>query len=515
MKQLGYGILTTLLLAGCQSESTQSSTSSSPSERMDVTVTFAPENLDRRCDDAAVYSRAWMACEQEAVSLLRLGTEETLTNPTLLAETLRQGGIHFSDYLQLLLNDPTRLVSALSPSTLATVVAMGDPFRHPSSTGPNGAQFYENEAIVERVFFYDRTCARLDGRVWAPKAVGNQRLPAVVINNGSVAGTQPMYFWAAQALVRAGYVVMTYDVRSQGLSDAISPTGTVGSNIEPSVFWLNLVDAIDFLQSSPDQPHPQQAVCGGGSNTTAFNPLHKHVDTQRIGVAGHSFGAAGASFAQSYGAPGADPWPGSIQTENPIKAIVAWDALGHSASPINANGGPLVRNLGNLGGPLYTLSGQKYPAIVPRVPALDLPSDFGVFSTPHLAGEEPQRFMGAFNSWVDSGVDAMVVVPFASTHTQYSQNPFLPSSSWCGDPSKSSCETGWVIPMATHYTVAWFDRWLKLPGEPGHATADDRLLDNGNPLTGAVNMSWHYQSARHLHDRNGDLHRCNNLRKDC
>lgn len=521
------GLICSLLLAGCQSEESQPRTSltggdASPelindSDRsaLGPLATRAPTSLDRTCDEAAPYSQTWLQCEATAYSMLRLGTEETLRNQALLRESFRQGGLQTFNYLSLLSQDPTRLISTLSPSTLATLVASGDPFRHPTSPGPDGIHFYEKEAIVKHVFFHDRDCGRLDGRIWIPRDAGNRRLPAVVINNGSIGGTQPMYFWAAQALVRAGYMVMTFDIRSQGLSDAITPSLKVGANLEPSVYWLNLVDAIDFLHSSPDSPQPQHGLCKGDTNTNAFNPLHANIDRSRLGVAGHSFGAAGASFAQGFGAPDADAWPGLLSASNPIDAIVAWDALSHSSSPINANGGPLTRDLGNAAGPSYNLSNTAYPKVIPRVPALDIPTDFGAVATPHLAGEEKSRYLTAFNEWVNAGLDAMVVVPYASTHTQLSQNPFSPASSWCGDAEAMRCNTGWVIPMATHYTVAWFDRWLKQPGEPGFDDADKRLLDNGNPLTGATNMSWHYTSARHVTARNGRVYGCDNLRRDC
>lgn len=480
----------------------------------------APETrasgLDLRCDDAQVYSPVWIECEARSYSLLRLGVEESLTNPGLLRASVAQGTEQTSSFLSTILDNPSRLNTLLSPSALAMLPVMGDPFRHPDSPGPNGRVFYEQEAVVLPVLFHDRSCTRIAGRVWRPKQLKQgQTLPAVVINNGSVIGTQVMYFWAAQALVRAGYMVMTFDHRSQGQSDAISPSGQVGANLEPSVYWLNLIDAIDFLRSSPQRPNPYTAECGVSADVQPFNPMHSELDLERLGVAGHSFGAAGAAFAQSYGAPGTPPWPGRLDLDNPIKAIVAWDALGTPQSPIHAHGGALFRGLGNLAGPTYTLTGRSYPAIVPRVPALDMPSDFGALSVPHLLGESPEYFMAAFRLWTGQGVDSMVVVPHASTHTQYSQNPFLPASSWCGDPSEQACNTGWVIPMATHYTVAWFDRWLKRTQEPGYQDADNRLLDNGHPLTGAVNMSWHYRSARHLHDRQGFLHRCENLRREC
>jgi len=60
-----------------------------------------------------------------------------------------------------------------------------DPFRYPSAPGPDGATFYENEAEVIPVVFYDQDCVRLSGRVWMPRN-GSGPFPGVVIQKGSV-----------------------------------------------------------------------------------------------------------------------------------------------------------------------------------------------------------------------------------------------------------------------------------------------------------------------------------------
>lgn len=499
-------------LAGCGTEPAEQSQLVASEQGSPVSPA-----LDRSCDRASVYSETWLRCEAYSYSLLSQGIEESLTSPNLQAQTFKQRGIQLSRYLEIRRENTSRLSNLLSPSSLATIAATGDPFRHPDSAGPNGASFYSAEGLVENVFFYDRDCTRLDGKIWMPRSNMDEqrRLPAVVINNGSIVGAQPLYYWAAQALVRAGYMVLTFDHRSQGQSDPLSADGQFGANIEPSVYWLNLIDSIDFLRSSPQRPHPYDLTCADGSHTDRFNPFFASLDLQRLGVAGHSFGAAGATFAQSFGDTQDNPWPGKLDEDNPIDAIVTWDALGHPGSPINANGGALTRGIGNLAGPTYSVQNKAYPRITPRVPALDLPSDFGALATPALFGESKTHFLEAFNYWALHGMDAMVIVPHASVHTHYSPNPFLPSSSWCGDPNSDSCATGWVIPIAEHYTVAWFDHWLKLPQEPGYQTALERLLDDENPLTGVANMSWHYTSARQLRDRQGNWVRCVDLRAGC
>ena len=45
------------------------------------------------------------------------------------------------------------------------------------------------------------------------------------------------------------------------------------------------------------------------------------MDRSRVGIAGHSAGAVGASIVQ-----GLEPWP--TGGDNPVEAVVAWDNLG-------------------------------------------------------------------------------------------------------------------------------------------------------------------------------------------
>src|SRR4051812_45963941 len=72
--------------------------------------------------------------------------------------------------------------------------------------------------IVRPVLFTARNGATLSGHVWATVA-GPARRPGVVITNGSVQADEQMYWYAAQALAKAGYVVLTFDPQGQGQSD--------------------------------------------------------------------------------------------------------------------------------------------------------------------------------------------------------------------------------------------------------------------------------------------------------
>ena len=363
----------------------------------------------------------------------------------------------------------------------------GDPFRYPG-TDP----FYTNEADVIPVVFYDDGCARISGRVWAPKGSHTgSKLPAVVIENGSVQAPEPLYWWMAQLLVRNGYAVMTFDPRGQGRSDQQTPSGGQGSTIDSTVFWTGLVNAIDFFRSSSVQPYPHNISCKGTCPTavTAFNPIVDRIDPNRLGIAGHSLGAQGVSIVQGYGAAGADPWPGKIDSSNPVKVAVAWDAL---SAP----------------------SKTSSPKFGIRVPAMGQSSEYGLAPVPFTQPPDPEGKKSAYTAWKTAGMPVFQITIRGSSHYEWSLIPGFPASSWCPQVQNNQCVGGWGNPMAQHYSLAWFDRWLKNSDEAGYSTADARLLDDDG-VQGRNKMSFYYRSARSFMDRGGKAHVCEDIRAGC
>src|SRR4051812_27219767 len=132
--------------------------------------------------------------------------------------------------------------------------------------GPNGY------GIVKPVLFTARNGATLSGHVWATRS-GPARRPGIVITNGSVQAAETLYWFAAQALAKAGYVVLTYDPQGQGQSDenGESPDQNEGSPAQTDgrPFFDGTEDALNFFLSSAARPYKPVPSCGSGTSHAA------------------------------------------------------------------------------------------------------------------------------------------------------------------------------------------------------------------------------------------------------
>ena len=98
----------------------------------------------------------------------------------------------------------------------------------------------------------------LTGHVWATRS-GPAKRPGIVITNGSVQASETLYWFAAQALAKAGYVVLTFDPQGQGQSDeqGESPDQNEGSPAQTDgrPFYDGTEDALNFFFSTPSHPY--------------------------------------------------------------------------------------------------------------------------------------------------------------------------------------------------------------------------------------------------------------------
>ena len=259
---------------------------------------------------------------------------------------------------------------------------------------------------VAPVSFTGLNGATLRGHVFAPSAKVRRPkggFPGVVITDGSVQAYEELYFWAAQDLAEAGYVVMTYDVQGQGDSDL------AGADCPGECTGVPYQQDFNFHQGAED-------------SLSAFlgrrNPYRDLLDRDRVGLAGHSLGAAAVSHVG--------------QCDRRVKAIVAWDNL---------------RAIEDCSG--VTIPERHRASKLLRTPALGIANDYLFNTQPNPTPPDPQAKADGFAQLRDAGVDTQSVVLRGATHLEYTYIPLVLPASQKGER------------FASYYTRAWFDRYLK------------------------------------------------------
>ena len=391
--------------------------------------------------------------------------------------------------------------------------------------------------IVAPILYTARDGATISGHLWATRAGPAQR-PGIVITNGSVQADEQMYWYAAQALAKAGYVVMTFDPQGQGQSDTRgeAPDENEGfpAQTDGRPFFDGTEDAINFFYSTPKQPYVPETSCSSGTShnpkqqrrvkaglDNAYNPFWQLFDHSRLGLAGHSYGAAGVSFIGQW-----DPR---------VDAIVAWDNLSQPASgsagtqsfPPGEAGCPahpqdradLTKDLGNAasaGKPALGMSADYFLPPTPNTTAPRTPEQCRQLEDSYDAtGQKPTEQEGldcksfVSDEYSRHGVDSGEIVIRGGSHLDFS---FIPNHAF-GATLRGADLIDW-------YTTAWFDKYVK--GDP---TADQRLLTNRwrhDVQEGQVDpggdpnmFSFYHLSRLDFHMSDGTKVDCEDLRSGC
>ena len=368
----------------------------------------------------------------------------------------------------------------------------------------------DGEGIVRRVLFTSRGGGTLSGRIWAT-VKGPVKRPGVVITDGSVQADEQMYWYAAQALAKDGYIVMTFDPQGQGRSDTFGQSPDEGEGVPAQTdgrpFYDGAEDALDFFLSTAKHPYEPVPSCETGTShaakqnervsrglDTAYNPLWKTLKSKEIGLAGHSYGAVGVSYIAQW-----DPR---------VKAVVAWDNLGPAAPegaevPGGAGGSMTIGEKGCPADPAdrTTVSITK--------PGLGISADYGLPPTPNTSLPNPLGKSKESLAYSEAGVDSGEIIIRGGSHLDFS---FIPNQAF-GASLRGPDMIAW-------YTSAWFDKYLRDEG-----SADKRLLTNrwrDDPLEAEVDpnhdgnaFSFYYLSRLDVHLRDGEKWDCENLRKGC
>jgi dienelactone hydrolase len=358
--------------------------------------------------------------------------------------------------------------------------------------------------IVRPVLFTARNGATLSGHVWATRA-GPARRPGVVITNGSVQADEQMYWYAAQTLAKAGYVVMTFDPQGQGQSDDYGEGADRNEGFPAQAdgrpFFDGTEDAIDFFLSDPRHPYEPVPSCSTGTShaakqdrrvaaglDAAYDPLAGMLNPNRLGLAGHSYGAAGVSYIGQW-----DPR---------VDAVVAWDNLG-GTDPNAASG--------TTGNPRE----QPCPAdpaqrTIPPItkPALGMSADYFLPPEPNSSQPDPESKSAESVHYSNAGVDSGELIIRGGSHLDFS---------WIPNPDFGATLRG--ADMIAWYTTAWFDKYVKQNPEADARLLSDRWFNDAqeaavDPFGDGDMFSQYYRSRLEISRADGTRFDCEDVRPD-
>jgi hypothetical protein len=148
------------------------------------------------------------------------------------------------------------------------------------------------------------------------------------------------------------------------------------------------------------------------------NPYATDLDRDRVGIAGHSLGAAAVSVVG--------------QCDKRVKAIVAWDNL----SAIKDCSG-------------VTIPARYRSDTLLHAPALALTNDYLFNTQPATTPPDPHAKDAGFKQIAAAGLDAQTVAFRGATHLTYSYIPLVFQANELSER------------MASYYTLAWFDLQLR------------------------------------------------------
>jgi hypothetical protein len=215
----------------------------------------------------------------------------------------------------------------------------------------------------------------------------------------------------------------------------------------------------------------------------AYNPFWKVLDPAEIGLAGHSYGAAGVSYIG--------------QWDKRVKAVVAWDNLGPGSPK-----GP-VFNGQHVGEAGCKNPAQRTTARL-HTPALGMSADYFLPPTPNTSKPDANGKSSESYAYSRAGVDTGELIIRGGSHLDFSFIPFPPT--YTSGPPFGATLRG--ADMIDWYTTAWFDKYLK-----HDCTADRRLLTQRwrhdgpeaaiDPDHDGNMFSFYYRSRLDMHLANG------------
>ncbi len=451
-------------------------------------------DVDRSCvapaGDPEPGTPEWVQRDTANQYCASLRPRDQAASPAFGFGNLSQGAALYAEQTVEQLSQPTQPKGGVT--TLVPGAKAADPFRTVKRWTEAG------RGRVAPVAFSALNGSTLRGHVFVPPAnvpKPKAGYPGVVITDGSVQAYEELYYWAAEDLAEAGYMVMTYDVQGQGDSDLFGedcPGACTGVPYQQDLnFFQGAEDSLSFFLSTKGAP-------SGGSH----NPFWTDLDTSRIALAGHSLGASAVSQVG--------------QCDDRVTTIVAWDNL---------------RAIDGCEG--VTIPARHRTKKLLNVPALALTNDYVFNTQPMVEAPDPDAKTAGYRQIAAAGLDAQIITLRGATHLTYSYIPLVFQANELGER------------MASYYTKAWLD--LHLRGDRsgltrltarafddsvdgtsiGAGVYDPALADPADPYSGNVPyvidgipvadaVSFYYRSAYSLRDpRTGDHRTCSDVRRGC
>src|SRR4051812_9134999 len=326
--------------------------------------------------DPAPNTPEWIQRDTQNQYCAGLRNRDQLLNPAFGFGNLTQGAALWAEQMTEQAGDPSHPRGGFT--TLIPGSRAADPFRTVKRWTEAGL------GRVAPVRFKALDGATLRGHVFAPPASvpePKDGYPGVVITDGSVQAYEELYYWAAEDLAANGYEVMTYDVQGQGDSDLFGKdcSDPTAPPTTPACQGVPYQQNYNFFQ--------------GAEDSLSFflsdkNPWADHLDRDRVGIAGHSLGAAAVSEVG--------------QCDKRVKTIVAWDNLSKIS---NCDG--------------VTIPPQYRSKSLIRVPAMALSNDYGFWTQPTLTPPDPHAKDAGVQQVAAAGFDSQLAVFRGATHLTY------------------------------------------------------------------------------------------------
>lgn len=476
----------------------------------------------RDCADARAATLLWLVCE---TANLAVTTQNTVARPELGPGIAAATFDYQQERRRALASDPERRPDLNACSIV--VICLVDP------------RLTDWESLggdVQPVLYTSRSGATMSGNIWSFGTSADRR-PGIVVTNGSIIGYEQAYWFLAQSLARAGFLVMTFDVQGEGMSDQFGEApdqredafagmpllGLLGPRpVSVDVFGGNGLpfydgtqDALDFLLSSPAEPYdPRPSRLTGTSHDSKqlrrvreglndpYNPAWRTTDEQHIGLIGHSYGAQAASWL--------------AQADPRVDAAVALDSLCVPVSPPVDEALSLGSPASDFGGFPYVTYGfdsecfstpnGKAPPVTK--PVLGIAGDYLLTPIPYLVPPDPLAKARASFDYSASGTDTGQIVIRGGTHLSFVDLPTLAPGALR------------AIDLTTWYSIAWFQKYLA-----GYAAADAMLFTDrwrNDSESGAIDprgdrnlLSWHFRSRLAVTSHTGAVLKCEDLRRGC